>query len=210
MINPVGFLRGTALPILGATVLLAGCGPYVPDGSTVVKVNNANYEFDRADLFEDNELGGRKVYRMKWYDTNTFTTTATLDAKQYEFRARSYDGAAMSRMIQVVEGQNLYEIDASQKGKDRAEAEQGPVVSGRVTGIVQGSRLPSVSVLFIGNQVVMRSTEVKRDGSFEVAAPGRGPWKIQVHLLGPQPRSYMHPLVNVQGALDLGTITLSP
>jgi len=200
----------TVAAIMLSMALLAGCGTYVPDGATVVSVKNSRREFDRADLRPpQNELKQTGAIPMKWYDTNTFLTTATLAPGTYSFRARNFDGGGIVEDIVVTADKNLYEIDG---GVDRAGATEqkaaaGPVIKGRVaTTLRQKHR--EVTVLFIGPQVVMRTVPLAADGSFSVEAPQAGPWRIEAHILGSTPLSYVKPVTNVSEPLDLGTITL--
>lgn len=195
----------TALPFL------TGCGTYVPDGATVISVKDSPIEFERAEIQPaQNELGPRGSVKMKWYDTNTFLTTATLSPGLYSFRARNFDGGGFQEDIRVEAGKDLYELDGARKKvteTDRA-AQEGPAVAGKVQGYVQGNRAASVSVLFIGNEIVMRTTSVKPDGSFSVDAPYKGRWRVEVHMLGQTPRSYVHRVADISQPTNLGNVVL--
>jgi len=201
----------TALGFAISTAMLAGCGTYVPDGATVVSVKNSQREFDRADLRPPaNELKQSSPIPMKWYDTNTFMTTATLAPGTYSFRARNFDGGGIVEDIVVTADKNLYEIDAGidrTGAKDQKAASAGPVVKGRVTTTLP-QKHRQVTILFIGSQVVMRTVPLVADGSFSVEAPQAGRWRIEAHILGATPLSYVKPVTDVRAPLDLGTITL--
>ncbi len=203
-------VRSCAVAASAAAMLALGaCGTYVPEGAMVVSVKNSRHEFDRADLRPaNNELLRNQVIIMKWYDTNTFLTSSTVQSGSYTFRARNYDGTAISRQIQVVPDQDLYEIDMSADNAAAAAAAEGPAVKGRLQLIGGVKMPPTVTVLFIGNQVAMQTAEVKRDGTFSATAPAKGSWKIEVHQLGDKPRSYVHPVTSVNGPIDLGAIAL--
>lgn len=193
-----------ALFFTALLLTLAGCGTYVPEGATVVKVINSKYEFDRADIIQTkNELAQTRSVHMKWYDTNTFLTTATFNKGIYSFRARNYDGAAMSRDIAMDLETDYYEIDAGIQRDTKASLE-GPEVKGRLAGVQSGS----VAVLFIGNQIVMKTADIEQNGAFSVNAPSKGNWKIEVHRLGDTPQSYTRQTMNITGAVDLGNIPL--
>lgn len=194
---------------ISAVTLLSACGVYVPKGSTVVEIENVNREFDRAELRPVDELRSGELIRMKWYSTNTYITSATLQPGTYSFRARRYQGGGLERQIEVVSGKNLYTVDGGSGESANNQAETGgPAISGKIT-LSAGQRLPStVSILFIGEQIEMRSAPVAQDGSFSSNAPRRGMWRVEVHALGNPPHSYVKEKHNIQGPLNLGNITL--
>jgi hypothetical protein len=200
------------LPVTAA-LLLAACGTYVPDGATVVKVNNSRIEFDRAELRPKNELQKGDMVRMKWYEENTYITTATLDPGVYSFRARSYNGGGLARDITIKPDVHLYEINAGTgaagAGDDAdQDSAAGPVLKGKLA-LGPGQRRPaSVSVLFIGTSIELRTATLAADGSFQTNFPQKGNWRIEVHVPGTQPLSYIHKPVNAQADINLGPITL--
>lgn len=200
------------LSIVAGCAILAGfggCGTYVPEGQLVVSVKNSRHEFERADLrATNNELAQGAVIPMKWYDTNTFLTSGSLQPGTYAFRARNYAGAAMSRDIRITAEEDLYEIDAGADASAAAAATEGPVVKGKLQGGGAGKGAATVAVLFIGKEVVMQTVQVDAGGGFSAKAPAKGSWKIEVHLLGDKPLSYVHPVTNVAGPLDLGVVAL--
>ncbi len=195
-------------------LVLSGCGTYVPEGSTVVAVKNSKREYERADLRPpQNELGNRRQIRMKWYDTNTFITSGTLEPGIYSFTARNFDGGAIQRNIRIEPDKDLYEIDeaalqAGDAGEDSSTVTEGPPVKGKILSYTAANRRSKVAVLFIGNDIIMETVQPGPDGTFSVTAPHKGQWKIEVHMLGPQPTSYAHPVTNITGAVDLGAIAL--
>lgn len=197
-----------ALAAALAVAGLAGCGTYVPDGATVISVKNSKSEFDRADIrAEGNELLKRTPVNMKWYDTNTFITTATFSPGSYSFRARNYDGAGLVRKVQIVADKDYYEIEAKSVAEgdgDSAAATEGPVVSGQVAGL-QGK---DISVLFIGRDVILRSVRTEANGRFRVNAPDTGNWKVEVHQLGQPARSWTGAARVMNQPWDAGTIQL--
>lgn len=183
------WLWATALAMLA--LMLAGCGTYVPKGATVIAVKNTKLEFDHATLRPTgNELVKQGTIRMSWYDTNTFLTSATLTPGTYQFLARNYEGAGLSREIVIQPDKNLYEIQADiaagQAESGAVAPAEGPPVTGKLVGIHSGK----VAVLFISADVIMKTSMVKQDGSFSVESPRGGPWKVEVHLLGRQPKSW--------------------
>lgn len=191
--------------------LLSGCGTYVPEGATVIALKNSKRDFERGELRPpENELQSQAIIKMRWYDDNTFLTTATLRPGVYSFMARNYDGSAVQRDVLIEEGKDYYEVSADiAPGNEEEKTPEvaGPEVKGRILSS-QASRISAVSVLFIGNEIVLKSARVERDGSFKVDAPRTGNWKIEVHLLGQNPVSYVHPVTNVIKPVDLGAITL--
>lgn len=191
-----------------AMMLLAACGVYVPEGATVVVIKNSKQEFDRAELRPRNELNSGEVYRMRWYDDNTFMTTAPLAPGTYNFAGRSYMGGGMDREIEVVAGKNLYEVDGGSRAVTEQAAKQGAALSGKINFAPGQPRSASVSVLFIGPTIEMRSATVSPDGAFQTNFPHNNTWRVEIHIPGNPPRSYVHPLVKVQGPVNLGTIQL--
>lgn len=196
---------------LGLAALLNGCGTYVPDGATVIALKNSKRDFERGELRPpENELQSQAVIKMRWYDDNTFLTTATLRPGVYSFMARNFDGSAVQRDVAIEEGKDYYEVSADVASSDEAEKTPemaGPEVRGRILSS-QAARISAISVLFIGNEIVLKTARVERDGSFKVDAPQTGNWKIEVHRLGASPVSYVHPVTNISKPLDLGAITL--
>lgn len=208
MIKPAIVLAG----IICAMLTLAGCGTYVPDGATVISVKNVpqEQEYDRAILRPENQLqGGGLGIRMKWYDTNTYMTTATLSPGIYKFQATRYNGGGISRNIRVTADKDFYEVDASRKDDEAGDdtenedAMGGPELRGRVN-----SPAVQVSVLFIGSSISMKEADVQKDGSFSTTFPGSGTWRVEIHKTGNPPQSYVHGVMNVTGPVDLGVITL--
>jgi len=193
-----------------AALMLAGCGVYVPKGATVIVVKNTKLEFDHATLrATGNELVKQGTIRMSWYDTNTFLTTATLTPGTYKFLARNYEGAGLSRDIIIQPDKNLYEIQADVAAgpaeSGALAATEGPPVSGNLVGLHSGK----VAVLFISADVIMKTSMVKQDGSFSVESPRGGPWKIEVHLLGRQPKSWSSPqMMATDKPQNLGQVLL--
>lgn len=191
-----------------AMMLLAACGVYVPEGATVVVVKNSKQEFDRAELRPRNELNRGEIYRMRWYDDNTFMTTVSLAPGIYNFAARSYLGGGLDRQIEVVPGKNLYEVEAGSRTDADSSVSQGAPLSGKITFAPGQPRSASVSILFIGPSIEMRSAAINPDGTFQSNFPHNNTWRVELHIPGTPPRSYVHPLVKVQGPVDLGTVQL--
>jgi hypothetical protein len=207
---------GRALAALPMALALAACGTYVPEGATVIKVTNSRIEFDRAELRPLDELRRRDLVRLKWYDENTYITTATLAPGGYTFTARSYTGGGLMREITISPDVDLYEVNAGSGGEGGSGSEDGsdsegggPVVRGKLALSPGQRRPPSVSVLFIGPTIELRSASVAADGGFEVKAPRSGMWRIEVHVPGNPPLSYVHSLTSLQATpVDLGAVTL--
>jgi len=200
-----------------AAVWLTACGTYVPEGSTVVEVKNARQEYDRADLLPvGNDLRKGGGVRMKWYNTNTYITTATLSPGQYSFRARSYDGGGIERPIQVTADKHLYVVDARSNAKAGAgqsagndNGENGPAVSGIIARAGTGAAFPrTVSVLFIQQEIILRTAQVDAQGRFTVQAPANGQFTIQVIKPGSVPALSIHRNVSINGPVNLGTVHL--
>lgn len=201
--------RGIA--IVAGLALLTGCGTYVPEGATVIAVKGSNQEFDRGEIrATSSDFDKMGTIRMRWYDTNTFLTTATLSPGVYSFRARNYAGGGISREITITPDKHLYEIKTggNHADKDVAPVKEGAPVRAQV-GLPPGTSRPArISVLFIGKEIILRTTPLQNNNAIEVKAPYAGPWRIQLHVPGAVPLSYVHQTTNVQGPLDLGTVVL--
>lgn len=208
-----------AIALLAAGAALTGCGPYIPDGATAIVVKNARSEYERADLRVPPEIAsGSPLIPMRWYDTNSFLTTATLTPGEYSFRARNFDGQGVSHPIKIVAGENYYELDVAKPDTDNKENPASsadvapPVVSGKIADTI-AFRLPrnaNLTAVFIGKEVTLRTARIHSGGAFTVDAPSEGKWRIEIVLAGETPLTYTHPLTTVSKAgLDLGTITLN-
>ena len=200
---------------LAATMLFTACGVYVPEGSTVFKVTNSRIEYDRAEIQPQDELRKREIVRLRWYDENTYITTATFTPGIYTFRTRSYTGGGLARDVQILPDVNVYEINAGSapvksdgSGDSEMAGAGGPAIKGQIAPSRGQRRISTLSVLFIGESIEMRTAEVAADGSFETRAPGKGPWRIEIHATGRPPLSYVRQVENVAADLNLGKITL--
>ncbi len=203
--------RSLFFAILAAiALLLTACGVYVPEGATVVEIENVNREFDRAEMRPLNALRADETVQLKWYDTNVYMTTGTLSPGTWRFVARRYDGGGLQRDIEIVAGQNRYVVDGGNHPRTESEEQQssGPTLKGRLVSIPARHLPASVSVLFIGERIEMREAIIQRDGTFTSNFPRNGVWRVEVHATGNPPYSYIRERQQVQGSLDLGDISL--
>lgn len=192
------------------SLLLTACGVYVPEGATVVEIENVNREFDRAEMRPLNALRADEFVQLKWYDTNVYMTTGTLTPGTWRFVARRFDGGGMQRDIEIVAGKNRYVVDGGNRAEsqENEEPSSGPPLTGRLVSTPARHLPVSVSILFIGERIEMREAVIQRDGTFSSNFPRDGIWRVEIHSTGNPPYSYVRERQQVQGGLDLGDISL--
>lgn len=203
--------RPLVFAILAATAfLLTACGVYIPEGATVVEIENVNREFDRAEMRPVNALRADETVQLKWYDTNVYMTTGTLKPGTWRFVARRFDGGGMQRDIEIVAGKNRYVVDGGTQARTESDEQPsaGPSLTGRLVSTPARHLPASVSILFVGDRIEMREAVVQRDGTFTSSFPRNGIWRVEVHATGTPPYSYVRERQQVQGSLDLGDISL--
>lgn len=189
--------------VLAATTLSA-CR-LQPKGVTAFKLGGKK-EFERAELAPPESAEKRRNIRLKFVDTNLFQTTATLAPGHYTIITRLSSGVQRSFPVQIEQGKDYYEL--SLPDASTAPPVTGPKVSAGIYLSENTAVMPDeVAVLFIGRDLIIRRVPVA-GGRFETNAPGNGTYRVEVHALGAKVRSWTMNSVEVNGAKDLGLITL--
>lgn len=188
---------------LSASLILSSCD-FQPKGSTLFIIQGKT-EYDRATLAFPESDEQRQPLKLRWVDTNTYITTATLTPGKYLFSARTSDGLHYGQEVEITAGQNRYTLPEKSSGATRVS--QGPPVLATVT-VARGERPTQIAVLFIGSDLTVRRVTSPPDGKISVNAPSPGTWRVEVHGLGQPPRSFVRDGLRIAGPVDLGRITL--
>lgn len=187
-----------------AAFAMTGCD-FTPKGATVFKIGGKR-EYDKAQLkYPETEGETRLPLKLRWADTNTWLTTETLAPGNYLLTARTNEGAYYAGNVAVKAGQNRYELAPEQR--QQVSLDSGPAVSGIVKASSNSQTPTQVAVVFIGHDVTVKRVATEK-GKFTANAPVPGRYRIEVHALGSQPKSYAAAVQDVTGDLDLGTIEL--
>lgn len=161
-------------------------------------------EYDYAQLARTDSFAESQVpIKLKFVDTNTWQTTATLLPGKYQFSVRKHDSAWYGQEITIEQGKRSYEVPDLTARFTAPVQEKGPRVLGTISPL-EPSMPVEVIVVFLNTNFTVRRAEVK-DGKFSVEAPGTGRYRILVHATGNPPRSWSHD-TEIAGPKDLGVI----
>lgn len=188
--------------VLASAVLLSACS-LQPRGTTVFEIEGKT-DYDKATLAFPETDEKRDTIKLRWVDTNVYTTTATLAPGQYLFTARTSDGLHYGREITVDAKTRRYKLPQISAGATTVAA--GPPVTGSVT-VASGQRPTELVVLFIGKDFTVRRI-TSTDGKFTVDGPAPGDYRFEIHGLGQPARTFTRERLTVSGPVDLGSITL--
>lgn len=189
--------------LLLALTLLAGCR-YRPKDAKVFTFKT-DHDVDRVFLLPPEGSEARKELRLKFIDTNTYTTTAPLSPGKYTLTARSSSGYFYSTPVEVVEKTWWYDLGDITKAAPPVDS--GPKVGAQLYSS-SGQTFSNIVVLFIGQDLIVRRTTVEADKQFSVIAPGIGTYRIEVIALGNPVQSWVRDNVEIRQSVNLGTITL--
>ncbi len=179
----------------------SGCD-YVPEGTTRFRFK-ADQEFDSAQITQPQGAVNAQTLRLRYADTNTFSTSETLNAGRYIFSARSYKGGYYRHEFDAETGKNLY--DFPPHNPKMAVQARGPMLR----GTLMGNEVPSgrMIVQFISTDVVSRPAVITPQG-FEAEAPRPGNYRVQVIEPGPEPRMWISQQLDISRDLNVGAIEL--
>lgn len=197
-------LSSYAILLVSALSLLVGCR-YRPKDATIFKVEGKR-EFDHAYLIFPENIENRKPLKLKFMDTNAFTTTATLGAGDYILSLRTNEGNHFNQPVKIEPGKWSYEIPEPSLNVAHQKQEKGPAFSGRLY-VGAGAMPTEVAVLFISHDVVMRRVPVSNE-RFNTMAPAADSFRVEVHALGKPPRSWIAPNLDLRSPKDVGIITI--
>lgn len=184
-------LPAVLLPLL----FLAGCN-WTPKDAYVFEIDST-HEYDRAELqFPQNYGEGRPPLRLKWVDTNTFMTTATLESQRYYLTGRTNLGGYFSGGVNVSPEVRRYKV--ADRGPSEGQKAVGPTISGELIA-PPGQQPPrDVVVVLTGLDVTVRRVQVE-NGRWEVEAPAAGNYRISLQVPGDKPQSVHYPTTNIAG-----------
>ncbi|MGI8905424.1 MAG: hypothetical protein ACR2IE_02910 [Candidatus Sumerlaeaceae bacterium] len=189
----------------GVFALVCTACDFTPKGSIVFHVPGEK-EYDKAQLaYPPSEGERRQPLKLRFFDTNTWLTTATLAPGNYMFSARTGEGAFYSHEVHVTGNQTRYELPATSKAGSRITL--GPKVSGTLSIPAGVTIPPEVVVIFIGHDVTVRRVPLHQN-KFAIEAPQRGRYRVEVHLPGEKPLSFASRLLDINTDLDLEKIPL--
>lgn len=195
---------GISILVTAGLLAVAGCD-FKPKGSTLFTIEGRR-EYDRATIQGATGLETRQPLKLRWIDTNTFYTTATLSPGDFAFVARTGAGYYYTQPVKVTAGKERYTLPAISVGS--ATPSEGPAVSGRLGAMDAGVPAPAfVTVLFISNEITLRTASVV-DGKFTATGPFAGRFRVEVIALGPKPKSWFVNDVDLTRRHDLGLIVL--
>jgi hypothetical protein len=187
-----------------AAVVIAACN-YVPKGAILFKVADKR-EYDRAEIAYAPSAGETRLpLRLKWIDTNSWVTTASLAPGTYILTARTYEGAYYAHEVEIKTGQNRYDLPATTQNNVAFQA--GPKVNGTLLMTEANKAVRELVIVFIGPDVTVRRVHPV-NGQFSADAPAKGKFNLEIHAPGEQPRSFMKSQVDLTKDADLGQIDL--
>lgn len=187
-----------------ALALLTGCDMQ-PEGTLIFEIPSKSPEYDKAQIAWPESLERRPPVKLRWLDTNTFLTTATLSPGRYLFSARSSDGLYYGREVIVTEEKKRYTLPVESEGATTVAA--GPPLTGTI--VETRDKMPKeIAVLFIGHDLTIRRVAVEESGRFEAEAPAQGTFRVEIHALGDPPRSWVRDKVAVNGPTQLDVVSL--
>lgn len=191
--------RRFVIAALGLAALTA-CD-YVPEGTTRYRFE-ADKEFDSATLARPDGAVTPWSEKLRYVDKNTFSSSGTITGR-YVFSARSYSGGYYRHEFEAEPGKQLYDFPPYNPDATHV-VPSGPKITGTITGNPPPNQ---VTVLFISTDIVSRAVTV-RNARFEAEAPRPGQYRVQVVHPGMPPSVWTSPILQVNGNLDVGTVTL--
>ncbi|MCX7625899.1 MAG: hypothetical protein N2Z21_06775 [Candidatus Sumerlaeaceae bacterium] len=161
-------------------VSLLGCQVGPPKGVTAFIVDEPT-EFASAMLMFPKSEEYRLPLKLKYVDTNTFQTTATLPPGRYTLVVRTEMGRYMKIPVDIEAGKRLYHVNTGPTIADEDLIVQKPtnLLRGKVQ-VPSGEQPREVLVLFVEHDAILKRVAVSSDGRFEVAAPHEGTFWIEM------------------------------
>lgn len=193
-----------------AVTTLVGCLGGPPKGVTAFVIEDQT-EFAAAMLLYPKSEEFRLPLKLKYVDTNTFQTTATLAPGYYTLVLRTEQGRFLKTPVEIEPGKQLYRVSLLPIETDEAtfRGDRLPRFRGKV--YVSEGKLPSeLVVVFVGRDVVVRRTAVAADGNFEIEVPKSGTYWIELFSLGDSPAKWERGKVDLTKDVDVGLVALRP
>jgi hypothetical protein len=195
----VGAVRTAAAALVA--IMLSGC--LQPRDAIVFEIGGKR-EFRNAVLLPPSSAEHRAPIRLRFLDTNTFMTTATLVPGNYVFTAMTLDGIHLSREVKVEKDKRRYQI--AELTFAVPAPKEGPTLTGGI--YIESGEMPrEVAVLFISSDIIIRRVPVN-NGRFSANSPAEGTYRVEVHELKDPPRSWVRDGVKIEKPTDVGIISL--
>lgn len=178
-------LRWMAFIVL---VALVGCRVGPPKGVTAFIVDEPT-EFASAMLMYPKSEEYRLPLKLKYVDTNTFQTTATLAPGRYMLVLRTEMGRYVKVPLDIEPNKRLYHVNTGPTIADDDPSLQKPnnFLRGRAQ-VLGGEQLRELLVLFVEHDAVLKRVAVSSDGRFEVEAPHDGSFWIEIFAFSDKKR----------------------
>lgn len=159
---------------------MVGCRVGPPKGVTAFIVDEPT-EFASAMLMYPKSEEYRLPLKLKYVDTNTFQTTATLAPGRYMLVLRTEMGRYMKVPVDIEANKRLYYVNTGPTIADDDQSFQKPTnfLRGRAQ-VPSGEQLRELVVLFVEHDAVLKRVAVSSDGRFEVEAPHDGSFWIEI------------------------------
>jgi hypothetical protein len=180
-----------------------GCR-YRPKDTTIFKIQGKK-EYDHARLLQPESAEFRPAIKLRFMDTNTFSTTGTLSPGNYILNVRASDGFNFNQHIVLKRDEWYYKVPEFHPNVT-GEQQLGPKVSGKLY-FIEGTMPQQVFVVFIAGDIIIRRVPVN-NGQFSAEAPSKGHFRVEVHAPGQKVRSWAAENLDISHDINLGLITI--
>ncbi|MGC8739953.1 MAG: hypothetical protein ACP5UB_00680 [Candidatus Sumerlaeaceae bacterium] len=172
------FLVGVCLAF---AFVLASCKVGPPKGVTAFVIEDST-EFASAMLLYPKSEEYRLPLKLKYVDTNTFQTTASLAPGLYTLVVRTEMGRYTKIPVEIESGKQLYHVSLGPSIADESNASETTgqhKLRGKLY-VSQGQMPSEVVAIFADRDIVVRRANVQSDGRFELEAPRNGVFWIEL------------------------------
>ncbi len=160
--------------------LFVSCKVGPPKGVTAFIIEDPT-EFASAMLIYPNSSEYRLPLKLKYVDTNTFQTTATLAPGIYTLVVRTEMGRYMKTPVEIEPGKQLYTVSLGPTIADENKTDQQATRKFGGKLYVSDGELPKeVVAIFADRDVIVRRANVDANGNFEIEAPSNGVFWIEL------------------------------
>jgi len=210
-VNRTNHRARLVLMTLWAGFFLVGCLVGPPKGVTAFVIDDKT-EYAGAMLIYPKSEEARLPLKLKFVDTNTFQTTATLAPGPYMIVLRTEMGRFLKVPVQIETGKNLYHVSvapavAAEPGED---SQHGATLRGTI--YVHEGQIPrEVAIVFVDRDVVVRRAAVAENGRFEVEAPARAVYWVEIFGFTPtRGWKWQRGKIDLRQNLDLQLVPMQP
>lgn len=177
----------TFAALVSLSLGLFSCKVGPPKGVTAFVVDDTT-EYASAMLLYPKSEEYRLPLKLKYVDTNTFQTTATLAPGSYTLVVRTDMGRYVKIPVEIEANKRLYRVSSGPliADEDNVKSSGSPRLRGKITIPNGQPQAQEVVAIFVDRDVTVKRATVAADGQFEIEAPRQGQFHIELFALSPK------------------------